>query len=301
MRELEYSIEEPLNREPRIETLLSSFITHDEPYDRNHGPIPYVDIENHTLTVDGCVVKPLRLSISQLKNDFPQHEIICAMQCAGNRRHTMRTQLKEVQGIDWFDGAVMNCVWKGPRIRDILLMAGVKDDLKEVDDSWKGHVAFACYEVKCQDDKWYGGSIPLSRALDVLGDCILALEMNGALLTPNHGAPLRAICPGILGARSVKWLNRITLQLDESSNYYQQHDYKILPSEAVDTESAKPYWNKVSAMCDMPVNSIIAIPKPSSKVASDIDGMVVARGYALPAGADGPIKVVESWGIWRQK
>jgi hypothetical protein len=25
----------------------------------------------------------------------------------------MRTKLKEVNGIDWFDGAVMNCKWTG--------------------------------------------------------------------------------------------------------------------------------------------------------------------------------------------
>jgi len=138
----------------------------------------------------------------------------------------MRTLLKEVQGIDWFDGAVMNCVWKGPRLRDILLRAGVGDDLKEHDGSWRGHIAFACYETTCQDDQWYGGSIPLSRAMDIDSDCILALEMNGAPLTPEHGAPVRAICPGILGARSVKWLNRVTAQVAESPNFYQQRDYK---------------------------------------------------------------------------
>ena len=40
----------------------------------------------------------------------------------------MRTRIKEVQGIDWFDGAIMNCIWEGPRLRDILLRAGVKYD-----------------------------------------------------------------------------------------------------------------------------------------------------------------------------
>lgn len=32
----------------------------------------------------------------------------------------MRTRLKEVQGIDWGDGAVMNCRWGGVRVCDVL-------------------------------------------------------------------------------------------------------------------------------------------------------------------------------------
>ena len=269
-----------------------SYITSNRPNDRNNGPIPHLDPGTHTLQIDGSVSSPVNLNISQLKNDYPQHEVLCALQCAGNRRHTMRTLLKEVQGIDWFDAAVMNCTWKGPRVRDLLLKPGIKDDLKE-HDGWRGHVAFSSYETYCQDDKWYGGSIPLSRAMANDGDCILALEMNGEALTPKHGAPVRAICPGILGARSVKWLNGITLQLAESPTPYHQHDYKILPPEAVDAESANGFWDKVPPMCNMPINSVVGIPKSASEVATDADGMVTARGYALPAGGDGPIKKVE--------
>jgi len=39
----------------------------------------------------------------------------------------MRTFLKEVDGIDWGDGAVMNWRWRGPRLRDVLLKVGVND------------------------------------------------------------------------------------------------------------------------------------------------------------------------------
>ena len=84
----------------------------------------------------------------------------------------MRTLLKEVSGIDWGDGAVMNCTWKGPRLKDILNEA-VIDLLVEK----TGHVAFACYYTKVQEDDWYGGSIPLTRAMREDGDVILALEV----------------------------------------------------------------------------------------------------------------------------
>ena len=122
--------------------------------------------------VDGAVENELNLSVAQLKNDFKQHEIVCCLQCAGNRRHTMRTLLKEVEGIDWGDGAVMNCRWRGPKLKDILEKAGPK-----IPDAKKGHVAFASFQTECQQDTWYGGSIELGRALRDEADVILALEV----------------------------------------------------------------------------------------------------------------------------
>jgi sulfite oxidase len=93
----------------------------------------------------------------------------------------MRTLQKEVDGLDWGDAAVMNCHWRGPRLRDVLLKAGLdlegKDKLDiEGDSDW--HVAFACYATKVQEDSWYGGSIPLDRGLSLDGDVILALEVS---------------------------------------------------------------------------------------------------------------------------
>jgi sulfite oxidase len=117
--------------------------------------------------------------------------------------------------------------------------------------------------------------------------------MNNKPLTPNHGYPVRVVTPGIAGARSVKWLDRITVQLTESPNYYQQHDYKILPPEADCVEKAKNYWHRVPSIQDMPVNSVIAVPANESKVEVGEDGCTEVKGYALPGGEDGPVVRVE--------
>lgn len=63
----------------------------------------------------------------------------------------------------------MNCQWRGPRVRDILMKAGLEGD--------GGHVAFACNQEQCQDDSWYCGSIELWRAMAMDREVILALEV----------------------------------------------------------------------------------------------------------------------------
>ena len=111
----------------------------------NHGPILHLNAKDYKVKVDGNVKNPLELSIEDLKTRFPQHEITSALKCAGNRRYVMRTLLKEVNGLDWFEAAVMNCKWRGPKLRDILNKASI--DVKSAKGS---HVAFACYKVPVQ-------------------------------------------------------------------------------------------------------------------------------------------------------
>ncbi|KAK3117214.1 hypothetical protein LTR53_001641 [Teratosphaeriaceae sp. CCFEE 6253] len=283
--------EEPLNREPAIQDLMASFITPvKDGYDRNHGMLPELDGKTHRVRIDGSVDKPFELSVADLQDGFEQHDVVCALQCAGNRRHTMRVKIKEVQGIDWFDAAVMNCKWTGPRLKDVLERAGISLNSSEQSTS---HVAFACNAGPCQDDTWYGGSIPLSRALREDADVLLALKMNDQPLTKEHGYPVRIVTPGIAGARAVKWLDHITVQQRESENYYMQHDYKVLPPEATDVESASKFWGVVPAVQEMPVNSTIATPQEGATVERDSNGDVTVSGYALPSGDTGPVVKVE--------
>ncbi|KXJ87101.1 putative sulfite oxidase [Microdochium bolleyi] len=282
---------QPLNDEPPIDKLMSSFITSDG-YHRNHGSLPtaaQVDENRHRVLVDGFVETTLSLSAADLRTKFRQHEVVCALQCAGNRRHDMRTAVKDVEGIDWLDGAVMNCRWKGPLLKDVLEGAVVALDSHQIPNA---HVAFASEVVGCENDSWYGASIPLGRALDRSKEVVLALERNGELLGIHHGYPVRVIVPGVAGARAVKWLEKITVQLQESNNYYMQKDYKALPPDAQDDQSAEPFWGTTPAVQDMPVNSVIAHPRTGDTVRLD-GGEVACRGYALPSGDGGPVVKVE--------
>lgn len=117
--------------------------------------------------------------------------------------------------------------------------------------------------------------------------------MNGKPLPVNHGFPVRMIVPGVSGCRSVKWVDEITVQLEESRNVYQRYDYKRLPPEATDKQSAEQYWDITPALQDMPINSVIAEPQNGETIRLPSSGTVEIKGYALPQGDQGPVVKVE--------
>ena len=113
---------------------------------------------------------------------------------------------------------------------------------------------------------------------------LLAWELNGAPLSPLHGGPLRLLVPGTIGARSVKWLRRLTLQDAPSDNFYQQRAYKVFPPEVsadtVDWSSSKPLGAFI-------VNSVICTPAPDAILSA---GNTRIAGYAI---SDVPVTGVE--------
>lgn len=53
---------------------------------------------------------------------------------------------------------------------------------------------------------------------------LLAYQMNGEDLPAEHGGPLRVFVPGVIGARSCKWVQRILIKSTESDCFYQTKD-----------------------------------------------------------------------------
>ena len=84
-------------------------------------------------------------------------------------------------------------------------MAGVKSGVK--------YIVFRCADG-------YDVGIPIDRG--VLDGSILAYEMNGALLTAEHGLPLRAIIPGLYGMMNPKWITEIELVNKIYAGYWQR-------------------------------------------------------------------------------
>ncbi|KAF8072101.1 Oxidoreductase, molybdopterin-binding domain-containing protein [Lyophyllum atratum] len=259
----------PFNAEAPVSSLVEFNITpEDLVYCRNHGPVREFDEETYVLTIKGGVDRELQLTISTLKSTFTTTHVVAALQCAGNRRNEMGA-IKPVSGVGWDAGVIANCKWGGVRLCDVLSHAGVQDG--------NSHVCFASYATLCQDDEYYGSSITLQRATNLEDEVLLAFEMNDEPLTAEHGGPLRLVVPGYLGARWVKWLDTIIISPDESPNFYQQRDYKILPPTVNSKDEAKPLWPKFPCMTALPLNSVIGsviLTSPTS---------LYIKGYAVPS------------------
>jgi sulfite oxidase len=262
--------EEPLNAEPSPDLLRDEFFTpNDLFFIRSHGAIPGVDPETFRLTVDGLVERPLSLSLADLRH-FSRKTLGATLQCAGNRRKEL-LEVAPIPGeLPWTSEAISNAEWSGVPLSEVLIAAAPKPQAR--------HAAFlGLDETERHGHRFnFGGSIPLDKALH--SEVLLADTMNGQPLPPAHGAPLRVVVPGYIGARSVKWLSRVTLRETASDNYFQSKAYRLFPA-AVGPDTVD--WEKGMMLGESPVNSVTCTPPAGARLPA---GAVTARGWAVAGG-----------------
>ena len=260
--------DEPFNAEPDLEALAADELTPlDSFYSRNHGPIPDEGDAPARVRVTGLVDRELSLSVADLRERFDPSTVVATLQCAGNRRQGL-LPVRDIPGeAPWRGGATGNARWRGTRLADVLLAAGVRGGAR--------HVAFVAPDVSqlASPPQGYGSSIPLSKALS--HEVLLAWEMNDAPLTRVHGAPLRVVVPGFIGARSVKWVQEISVQREPSDNFFQATAYRVLPPDA-DPDQAGP--GDGISLGSVALNCEILQPRTGSHLAA---GKVQVSGYAL--------------------
>ncbi|GKT41145.1 nitrate reductase [NADH] 1 [Colletotrichum spaethianum] len=252
----------PLNAEPHLTKLFDAgLVTPNElHYVRNHGPVPRLLWEFHEVDVEhGALV----LSMDQLKNDFEAINIPVFLACDGMRRKELNL-IRQSKGFNWGSGAGSCAYWKGPHLRDILLAAGVPEQLKEGQRYW---VNFEGADELSEGK--YATSIPFDYAMDAMNDVILAYEMNDVPLPPDHGYPVRVIIPGYVGGRNVKWLKRIWISEKENDSHYHIWDNRVLPSFITDMESelAETMFRHPSTACnEQNLNSVIVRPEQGERI-----------------------------------
>lgn len=184
-----------------------------------HYDIPDVDPDGWRLELGGAVERPLSLSLADL-GARPAVELPVTMECAGNGRAILDPRPVSQP---WLMEAVGTARWRGTALAPLLEEAGVAGGAVEVlftgsDEGIEGGV-----------EQRYQRSVPVDLALD--GDLLLAYEMNGAPLPPQHGFPLRLVVPGWYGMTSVKWLARIDLLTEPFAGYQQASAYRIRQAE----------------------------------------------------------------------
>ncbi|XP_010550199.1 PREDICTED: sulfite oxidase [Tarenaya hassleriana] len=278
---LRINSKEPFNAEPPRSALISSYITPvDLFYKRNHGPIPLVDdIESYYVTVNGLIENPRKLFMKDIRA-LQKYNVTATLQCAGNRRTAM-SKVRKVRGVGWDVSAIGNAVWGGAKLSDVLELVGIAK-LMHSTESGGRHVEFVSVD-QCKEENGgpYKASIPLSQATNPEADVLLAYEMNGEPLNRDHGYPLRVVVPGVIGARSVKWLDSINIIAEECQGFFMQKDYKMFPP-SVNWDNIN--WSTRRPQMDFPVQSAICSLEDVEMVKP---GKVNIRGYAAAGGGRG--------------
>lgn len=262
--------ENPLNAEPHPSSLVSNFYTpQDRFYIRNHGEVPQL-AEDHEVELSGLVEKSSTFTLADLQRDFSRQRVTAVLQCAGNRRADMQ-KVRKTSGDPWSVGAIGNAEWAGAALSDVLSRA-------QVDISRAKYVAFTCADEVDVDGAIgaYGVSITFERAM--AGDVLIAWELNGEPLTPEHGAPMRIIVPNHAGVRSAKWIRKIEVRDSPSHAPIQAKDYKLFPPSVAKNDAD---WNEGLTIEQMPVSSAICIPARDDRIPS---GITTIKGYAVAYG-----------------
>ncbi len=271
------------DRPPQLETPMRWFaedITPNEAfYVRWHlTEIPLaVDLDKFRLGVTGHVENALKLSLDDLKKDFPAVEIVAVNQCSGNSRSVFQPP---VPGVQWGNGAIGNAKWKGARLKDVLAKAGVKSGAVEVGFGGLDNALLA----KTPD---YFKSLPADMAAGN-ADILLAYEMNGAPLPILNGFPIRLVVPGWYATYWIKMLNEITVTTEKSKSFWMEKAYRI-PTAPRAAESPDKLDPNTVPISKMNVRSFIAVPAEGSDVA--VKKATEVHGVAFDGGSG--IKKVE--------
>lgn len=201
-----------------------------------HMGVPVIDADLWRVHVDGAVDRAAVYTLDDLRS-LPVISRQVSLACAGNPNRPDRPVWR-----------VGNAVWSGVSLKRLLHEAGLHST-----------AAFIC--LRGQDHGRYAGVyspdyvkyVPVDKAME--SDVVLAYQMNGDPLPPEHGYPLRAVVPGYYGTNSVKWLSRITLSSSPPEGRFSTDLYVDRDTFGAET----PVW-------DVRVNSRIVHPSKGGRV-----------------------------------
>jgi DMSO/TMAO reductase YedYZ molybdopterin-dependent catalytic subunit len=206
-----------------------------------HLGVPQLDREQWSLAIDGLVERPLTLRFGGLMR-YPKTEVTSFHQCAGSplapREPTRR---------------ICNIRWGGARLADVLADCRPSAQAKYI---WSHGADFGEFGGETVDA--YIKDLPITR---VEADALIAYEMNGNALAPEHGFPARLVVPGFYGTNSVKWLTRMTLAATRAPGPFTTRWYNdpVLDDTDRDTGETTPVWS-------IAPESVIVSPAPQDAI-----------------------------------
>ena len=218
-------------------------------FERHHSGIAEIDPNDYRLMLHGLVDKPLIFTLDDLKR-LPRVNRIYFLECAANSG--MEWRGAQLNGCQYTHGMVHCVQYTGVPLKLLLEQAGVKSNAKWI-------------MAEGGDAAAMNRSIPLAKALD---DCIVAYRMNGEMLRPEQGYPVRLVVPGWEGNVWVKWLRRI--KVGDQPWYTREETAKY--TDLLENGKARKFTFEMDA------KSVITSPSPQAPLKQK--GFTVISGLA---------------------
>lgn len=159
-------------------------------YERHHNGTPDIDPAKHRLVIHGMVRQPLEFTMEDIVR-YPAVSRFYFMECSGNG---LTDWLKAASvTVQQTHGLLSGGQWTGIPVAWLLDEAGI--DPKA-----------AWVLAEGADGAAHVRSMPMKKMMD---DCMLVYALNGEMLRPENGYPLRLFVPGWEGNVCVKWLRRL--------------------------------------------------------------------------------------------
>jgi len=216
-----------------------------------------------SLRIDGLVEHPRELRFSDLVA-YPKHTITSVHQCAGSPLRPFEPTRR-----------ISNVRWGGGRLADLLEDCRPLPSARFVWSRGADHGNFGelAHEAYVKD-------LPIER---VRADVLIAYELNGEPLPPEHGFPARLVVPGFYGTNSVKWVTCLTLEAERVQSPFttQWYNDPVIDSHGTALGTTTPAWS-------IAPESIIVEPAPEATLKRGAP--VEIWGWAW---ADDPIERVE--------
>ncbi|SEK89232.1 Mo-co oxidoreductase dimerisation domain-containing protein [Nonomuraea pusilla] len=199
---------------------------------RNHTSTPLIDASTWSLRVHGPGVRcPRSYSYDELLA-LPARTLDAALECAGNgRRFYGEQQGEPAPGTQWGLGGVGVARWRGVPLRRLLADAGLRPDAVDV--------LATGLDTPFEEHGHVRRPLPVGKAM---ADVLVAYEMNGERLPPDHGFPARLVVPGWVGVASIKWLGDLEVSTHEVRTPWNTVFYPDVTTQPVKSAFELP-WN----------------------------------------------------------
>lgn len=176
-------------------------------FERHHQGWVDVDPRRHRLMINGLVQTPLVFTLEELLR-MPSVSRMHFLECGANT--ALEWGNSAVPTVQYTHGMLSCSEFTGVPLAWLLERAGF--------DRQRGRYVLA----EGADGSGMTRTINIDNVLD---DVLVAYGMNGEMLRPEQGYPLRLVVPGVQGVSWVKWLRRIEVgdqpyaTKDEASHY----------------------------------------------------------------------------------